>query len=896
MSVRNLDYLFRPTSIALIGASRRPRSVGAVLARNLINGGFEGPILPVNPRERAIQGVLVYSNIDSLPLTPDLAVIATPPPTIPGVIETLGKRGTKAAVVISAGFAELGDEGRRLQQQVLDAARPHLMRIVGPNCLGVMVPALGLDASFAHSPAKSGDLAFVSQSGAVLSSLIDWAKARDIGFSHLVSLGGMADVDFGDMLDYLLADARTRAILLYVEAVTHARKFMSAARAASRTKLVIVIKAGRTSAAAKAASSHTGALAGEDAVYDAAFKRAGMLRVDDLAELFAAVETLGMGLRANGNRLGIVSNGGGIGVLATDQLDRAGATLATLADETVNGLDKDLPATWSRANPIDIIGDAGPERYQAAVSAVANDANVDALLVINCPTAIADSDEAAAAVVRAAEDLGPARFRKPILTNWLGAEAAAAARQRFARARIPTFETPGAAIDGFSHLVAFHRNQQLLLQLPDRGGESIKVDPIAARSVLERALEERRDWLSEPEAKAVLDAYGIPTVHTRAAEPTPAAAAAAAASLNGPYALKVIANEIVHKSDVGGVELGLESPDAVAAAAERMLSNIANARPDANIRGLSVQEMAQMPDSVELILGVKSDALFGPVLLFGAGGIAVDITADRSLVLPPLNREIARQAMTETRVWRLLQGYRHVAGADINAIADTLVRLGDLVADQDLIDELDINPLLANAHGVLALDARVRVKTPERRGVARLAIKPYPRELEKTVTLSDGTLVHIRPIRPEDAGMLQDMIAQSRMEDIRLRFFAAMKTLPPKLAARLTQIDYDREMAFVATPVDKPDDGLWGAVRLAADPDFEAAEYAVIARSDVIGHGLGWTLMREIIAYARQRGIGELFGEVLSENQRMRAMCKELGFIEHQGEDREAVHVTLDLR
>ena len=896
MSVRNLDHLFKPKSIALIGASRKPRSVGAVLARNLINSGFEGPILPVNPRERAIQGVLAYPDVDSLPLTPDLAVIATPPPTIPGVIETLGKRGTKAAVVISAGFAELGDEGRKLQQQVLDAAQPHLMRIVGPNCLGVMVPAMGLDASFAHSPAKDGDLAFVSQSGAVLSSVIDWAKARDIGFSHLVSLGGMADVDFGDMLDYLLTDPRTRAILLYVEAVTHARKFMSAARAAARTIPVIVIKAGRTSAAAKAASSHTGALAGEDAVYDAAFKRAGMLRVDDLAELFAAVETLGMGLRAKGNRLGIVSNGGGIGVLATDQLDQAGATLATLADKTVRDLDKDLPATWSRANPIDIIGDAGPDRYKAAVSAVAGDPNVDALLVINCPTAIADSDEAAAAVVSAAEGLGNPRDRKPILTNWLGAEAAKAARLRFARARIPTFDTPGGAIDGFSHLVAFHRNQQLLLQLPDRGSETAKIDPVAARAVLDRALAEGRDWLSEPEGKAVLDAYAIPTVHTRAADPTPAAAAAAAALLKAPYALKIIADEIVHKSDVGGVELGLESPEAVATAAERMLANIANARPDANIRGLSVQEMAQMPDSVELILGAKSDSLFGPVLLFGAGGITVDITADRSLAIPPLNREIARQAMAETRVWRLLQGYRHIAGADINAIADTLVRLGDLVADQDLIDELDINPLLANAHGVLALDARIRVKTPERRGVARLAIKPYPRELEKIATLSDGTLFRIRPIRPEDAGMLQEMIAHSRMEDIRLRFFAAMKTLPPKLAARLTQIDYDREMAFVATSVDRPDDGLWGAVRLAADPDFESAEYAVIARSDVIGHGLGWTLMREIIAYGRQRGIGQLFGEVLSENQRMRAMCKELGFTEHPGEDRDAVHVTLDLQ
>jgi len=895
MSVRNLDFLFKPNSIALIGASRKPRSVGAVLGRNLIKGGFEGPILPVNPHERAIQGVLAYCDVESLPLTPDLAVIATPPPSIASIIDRLGRRGTKAAIVISAGFAELGDQGRLLQQQVLEAAQPHLMRIVGPNCLGVMVPAIGLDASFAHSPAKPGDLAFVSQSGAVLSSVIDWASAHDIGFSHLVSLGAMADVDFGDMLDYLLADAKTRAILLYVEAIPHARKFMSAARAAARTKPVIVIKAGRTSTAAKAASSHTGALAGEDAVYDAAFRRAGMLRVNDLAELFAAVETLGMGLRAQGNRLAIVSNGGGIGVLATDQLDQAGARLAALASETVARLDQSLPATWSRANPVDIIGDAGPERYEAAVGAVAADPNVDALLVINCPTAIADSDEAAAAVVRVAEHFARGRDGKPILTNWLGAGAARDARARLARARIPTFETPGAAIAGFSHLVRFHRNQQLLLQLPERADDSVRLDPVAARTVLQRAIDEGRSWLSEPQAKAVLDAYAIATVRTLTADPSPQSAATAAERLTAPFALKIIADEIVHKSDVGGVELGLGSPAAVADAARRMLANVADARPDATVRGLSVQEMAHMPDSVELILGAKSDVLFGPVLLFGAGGITVDVAADRSLVLPPLNREIARQAMAETRIWRQLRGFRHVASADIDAIADTLVRLGDLVADQDLIDELDINPLLANAQGVLALDARIRVKIPDHRGVARLAIKPYPRELERIVTLGDGSLARLRPIRPEDAGMLQDMITRSRIEDIRLRFFAAIKTLPPALAARLTQIDYDREMAFVAVPVDQPTDGLWGVVRLAADPDLDRAEYAVIVRSDVIGRGLGWTLMREIIDHARRRGIGELFGEVLRENSRMRAMCGKLGFSERRSEDPDIVLVTLDL-
>ena len=891
MSVRNLDRLFAPRSIAVIGASRRVRSVGAVLTRNLLQAGFDGPVMAVNPHERAIESMLVYNSVAELPETPDMAAICSPPHTVPEVIAELGARGTKAAVVITAGFGESRDsEGHSLKQQMLDAARPHLMRIVGPNCVGVMVPPQGVNASFVHVPPLPGDIGFVTQSGAIATSVVDWATHRGIGFSHVVSLGNMADVDFGDMLDYLAADQHTRAILLYIEAITDARKFLSAGRAAARNKPVIVIKSGRNEAAARAAASHTGALAGSDAVYDAAFRRAGMLRVFDLAELFDALETLASGLRIGGDRLAILTNGGGIGVLATEALGDCGGVPAELSDKTIAALNDVLPPTWSGGNPIDIIGDATGERYAASLEAVLAEPGKDAVLVLNCPTAVADSLEAAQAVVSVLEG----RRRAPVLTSWLGAGAAAEARRLFAGHRIPTYETPGQATRAFMHLVAYKRNQQLLMETPPSASEEYEPDTETAHQLMNQVLAEGREWLTEPEAKAVLAAYGIPVVETVRVG-GPRMAAKAADRFGGPVALKILSPDITHKSDIGGVRLNLTGGEAVQAAAEEMLAAVSLAAPDAGIEGFSVQRMAHVGDAHELIVGVADDQVFGPVLLFGAGGTAVEVLRDKAIGLPPLNMVLARDMIDRTRVSRLLAGYRSRPAADLDAIALTLTRLSQLTTDCRQLVELDINPLLADESGVIALDARIKVRQPPE--TRRLSIRPYPRALEKTVRLEDGRDFLLRPIRPEDEPLLQDMLDHSTTEDIRLRFFTPLKRLTHEVAARLSQIDYDREMAIVAEAPDPEQgrDAIWGVVRIAADPDNEIAEYGIMVRSDIKGHGLGHLLMTEILAYARARGTGTVYGEVLRENTIMLKMADDLGFTRGRSEDEPGV-VRVSLR
>ncbi|MFP4002796.1 MAG: acetate--CoA ligase family protein, partial [Alphaproteobacteria bacterium] len=720
MTIRNFDHLFRPHSVAVIGASRDPASVGGVVARNLFAGGFEGPVFPVNPKATAIGSALAWPDVESLPLTPELAVIATPAPTVPGIIDALGKRGTKAAIIISAGFGEAGKEGEALQQQVLEACRPHLLRIVGPNCVGVLVPRIGLNASFAHRPARPGGIAFLSQSGAVLTSVLDWAEPRRLGFSHMVSMGGMADVDFGDMLDYLGRDPTVGSILLYMESVLHARKFMSAARAAARLKPVVVIKPGRYQAAAKAAASHTGALAGSDAVYDAAFRRAGMLRVPTLESLFDAVETVSRVPALQGERLAILTNGGGVGVLATDRLFDAGGALADLAPETMERLNGVLPATWSHGNPVDIIGDAPGSRYADAFSILNDDPSVDAILVLNCPTAVADSTEAAEAVLQ--ESGGGAH--KPVFTSWLGERAAAEARAMFSEADIPTYDTPGQAIDSFGRLVTYARNQALLMQVPPPPHFAPEDRRREARDIVAKARDEGREWLTEPEAKAVLKAYSIPVVETRTAA-SPEEAAEVAGELGLPAALKILSHDITHKTDVGGVTLGLTDEDAVREEARAMLERVGEAAPEARLDGFAVQPMAERPGAHELIVGIAGDPLFGPVILFGHGGTAVEVVRDQALALPPLSPALARDLISRTRISRLLKGYRDRKPADMDAIVRTLMNLSELAADLREVGELDVNPLWASHEGVLALDARMRL-IPRGREGQDFAVMPYP--------------------------------------------------------------------------------------------------------------------------------------------------------------------------
>ncbi|WP_404377603.1 GNAT family N-acetyltransferase [Vreelandella aquamarina] len=870
MSIRNLDALFSPSTIALIGASNRPGSVGAVLARNLLNGGFAGPILTVNPRERAIRSTLNYHTVSELPLAPDLAIIATPPDSVPGLIRELGARGCRAAVVITAGFGEgKRADGQALKQAILDAAKPFLMRIVGPNCLGVLAPHRGINASFAHLTPQKGEVAFVTQSGAVATAILDWAAARGIGFSHVVSLGAMSDVDFGDMLDYLALDPNTHAILLYVEAIREARKFLSAARMAARNKPVVVVKAGHSEAGAKAALSHTGALAGADAVYDAAFRRAGMLRVKTLDELFQAAGTLATGIRVKGDRLTILTNGGGIGVLAVDALASLNGHLAELSEATLARLDALLPPAWSHANPVDILGDAPGLRYAEALEALLSGKEADAILVMNCPTAVADSLEAAQAVVDTLGERRPA-----LLTCWLGEGAPAEARRLFAARAIPTYETPEQAIQAFGHLFSYRRNQQALMETPPPLLNNDYIDKLSANAVIDRVLEDGRTVLTEPEAVAVLSAYGIPTVSAMTVR-TPEEASAAAKQLGFPVVLKILSRDISHKSDSGGVQLNLASPGAVKQAAEDMLVTIYQHAPGARLDGFSVQPMIRRPGAHELILGIAEDSLFGPIILFGQGGTAVELIGDRVIGLPPLNPLLAQEMIQSTRISRLLRGYRHRPAADMEAIKLSLIKLSQLVIELERVVELDINPLLADAAGVLALDARIVVRAdPTQRPL--LAIRPYPQHLEQTVETRNGQRYVLRPIRPEDEKALVEMLRHSSPDDIRLRFFAAIREFDHAFAARLTQIDYDREMAFIAMPLGTQD--IVGVVRLSADPNKEKAEFAIMVRSDIKGSGLGYRLMQQMIDYARDIGLQQLFADVLRENHAMRDMAKAFGF------------------
>ncbi|HYM18109.1 MAG TPA: bifunctional acetate--CoA ligase family protein/GNAT family N-acetyltransferase [Micropepsaceae bacterium] len=888
MTIRNLDAIFHPRGIALIGASARAGSVGLVTAVNLKGGGFTGSLAFVNPKPQEILGAACYADIASVPFVPDLGVICTPPRAVPQVIAELGARGAKGAIVITAGFGELeGGEGHALQQAMLDAARPHLLRIIGPNCLGVVSTPAGLNGSFAPRNAKKGGIAFVAQSGAIVTTVLDWATSRGIGFSHLVSLGDMADVDFGDMLDYLANDQQTSAILLYIEAVTSARKFISAARAAARLKPVIAIKAGRHGAAAKAAHSHTGALAGIDSVYDAAFRRAGILRVRDLEEIFDAVETLSIAPRINRDDMVILTNGGGAGVLAIDALLDFGGVAAELSPDTIKKLDALLPTTWSKGNPVDIIGDAPAARYAASLETLLEAPETNAVLVINCPTAIASSTEAARAVIEVARPQA-----KAVLANWLGGDLAQESRALFAAAALPSYETPTEAARGFMHLMHYRKGQEAIVEVPSSAATEFSPDSGAARAVIDRALELGQGWLAPEDVSRLFECYRIPMVRAAKA-PDIETAVKLAAKFGGAVALKIVSPDILHKSEVGGVALGLKTKDAVRAAATAMLAQVKKTQSSARLDGFLVQEMVEKPGAYELIAGMAVDAQFGPFLLFGQGGTAVEIVADRAVALPPLNLRLARELIEETRIARLLKGYRDHPPANLPELASTLVKLSQLVCDFDEVVEIDLNPLLLDATSIVAVDARVRIAPLKGARGARLSIRPYPKELERDEQLSSLGRLKLRPIRPEDAEALKTLVAELSPEDARLRFFLPLKSVQPQLLARFTQIDYDREMALVLY---RPEGGRFaGVVRLIADPDNVSAEFAIVVASDLHRQGIGRLLMTRLVEYARARGLSELMGHVLRENSAMLALAAKLGFQASAGESPDVVRVSLRL-
>jgi acetyltransferase len=889
MTIRNLDPCFRPRSVAIVGASARVGSVGSIVLNNVLGGGFGGTVLPVNPKYDSIGSLPCFRSASELPETPDLAVIATPPSTVPNVVAELAAKGCRAAVVITAGVGS--KDG--LRQQMLDAARPTLMRIVGPNTIGAISPWVGLNASFAPTNPTPGGIALVSQSGAMVSTMVDWAATEGVGFSQLISLGDMADVDVGDCLNWLALDKHTKAILLYLESVPEARKFMSAARAASRVKPVIALKPGRHEAAAKAAMTHTGSLAGSDIVIDAAFRRAGVIRVNSIEELFYAAEVTSHFPALVRGRVGIVTNGGGAGVLAVDDLLDRGGELAQIGQATIDVLNESLPPTWSHTNPVDIIGDAPPERYKAAIEAVAADPEVDVILAMNCPTALASPFEAASATARTTEN-GLVNG-KPLIACWLGEALAEPARAMLRQAKVVTADTPAAAARAVSFLTEWSTLRSRIQRVPGtlatQPGNSGTID-----AILRTAGAENRRVLTEPEAKSVLRAAGVPCPEIAVAK-TPDEVEDFAADMlqrESAVVVKLYSLTMTHKSDVGGVVLNLGTAAAARAAAEQIADRVRAVDPEA-LDGFVVQPMVRRPRAHELLIGLTTDAVFGPVVMFGAGGTTVEVVRDTSTGLVPVDDVLAADMIDATRISRLMAGYRDRPGVDRRAVIDAIVATARLAVDHPAIIGADINPLLADETGAVALDARIEIDPARIDWPApnpTLSVRPYPAGWEKAARLATQEF-QIRPIMPADAQLYPRFLARVTAEDMRLRFLVPTRTLSAETLVRLSQLDYDRDIAFVA--LDQAEE-LAGIVRYNADPDREAAEFGLLVRSDLQGLGLGTVLMQTLIGYARANGLKRLVGSVLRENRNMLDIAERMGFRPAPGTAvNDVIEVRLDL-
>lgn len=872
MTIRNLDACFRPSSVAIVGASGRQGSVGTIILDKIVASGFAGPILPINPKYDRIGELRCFRSAKQLPLVPDLAVIATPPHTVPEVIADLAAAGCKAAVVITAGIGI----GNGLRQAMLEAARPHLMRIVGPNTIGTISPWVSLDASFAPASAAAGDIALVSQSGAMIASIIDWAAAEGVGFSQLISLGDMADVDVGDCLNWLAQDPHTKSILLYLESIPAARKFMSAARAAARIKPVIALKPGRHEQSAKAAMTHTGSLAGSDTAVDAALRRAGIIRVESVEELFDAAEVTARFKALRRGRVGVVTNGGGAGVLAVDDLLDRGCELAQLSSSTIDELDRVLPATWSKTNPVDIIGDATPERYRDALSRVSLDPGVDVVLAMNCPTALASPVEAAEAI--AANTVGGLINGKPLIGCWLGKETAEPARRVLRQVGVVTSDTPAASARAVALLTDWSKLKTRLERVPESVGE-VSIDHERVRDILRQAADENRCILTEPEAKSLLAACGIGSPEPVVAHDLDAVEAAATRLLasHESVVVKLYSKSITHKSDLGGVKLNLMSPSAARAAAAAIKASVEDKHPG-GLDGFVVQPMVRRPNAHEVLLGLSNDPGFGPVVLFGAGGTAVEVIRDTATGLVPLDEVLAGDLIDDTRIGRLLAGYRDRPPADRAGLIKAILALSQLAVDHPAIVAADINPLLADERGVLALDARIEIDPARLTAPAPnpdLCIRPYPSGWSQDVALGQKHF-RLRPIRPADAALYPDFLARVSAEDMRLRFLVPMATLSHETLIRLSQLDYDRDIAFIA--LDDEDNSLAGVVRYSADPDHNSAEFGLLVRSDLQGIGLGTSLLSRLVEYAAADGLKELTGIILPENGKMIDLVRRFGF------------------
>lgn len=870
-----LTSLFEPASVAIIGASERVGAIGTVLVANMRAAQYRGALFAVNPKRSRVQDVPCFPSISKIPQHVDLAVIATPPETVPQLMVECGLAGIRAAVIITAGFGETGAVGAGLERAAMDNARRYGVRVIGPNCLGIMRPELGLNATFARGNALPGTLALVSQSGAVCTAMVDWARPNKVGFSSVVSMGGSRDIDFGEIIDYLVNDQRTEHILLYIEGVRDARRFFSSLRAAARVKPVILMKVGRHPVGSRAAVSHTGAIVGADDVFDAAVRRAGVVRVTTIGQLVAAAQALSARVRPRGDRLAIITNGGGPGVMAADRAADLGLPLAELSENTLQALHGALPANWSHGNPVDLIGDADAVRYRAAVTACLDDNNVDGMLVVLTPQAMTEPTAVAEAVIEAARGRS-----KPVLACWMGEAEVAAGRKRFADAGIPVFRTPDPAVEMFAHLSAFYRNQQTLLQVPGPLAMRTPPDIAAARRIIDTVLAEKRSVLNEIESKTLLAAFDVPVAKTVAASGADEAVRIAD-EIGYPVVLKINSPDITHKTDVGGVLLNLRDAQTVRAGYQRIVGEVARLRPQARITGVAVGQMIVRPNGRELMVGVIRDPVFGPAIAFGTGGVAVEVHRDRAVALPPLNAYLVAELIRGTRVSKLLGPFRKMPPADVAVLESVLLRVSEMACELPWIMELDINPLILDENGAVVVDARIVVgeRTPVRGRYGHMAIHPYPADLMTTWQSMAGETVTLRPIRPEDAEIEQAFVRGLSAESRHFRFMDALRELTPKMLARFTQIDYDREMALIAT-VER--DGMeveLGVCRYVINPDGDSCEFAIAIADDQQGRGLGRYMMVQLIAAARARGLQRMIGHVRGSNHGMLSLCQSLGFV-----------------
>lgn len=876
MAVHNLDGIFKPQRIALIGVTPNPKSVGGSVLQNLISGGFRGVVYPVNPTSEAVMGIQCYESLDALPRVPDLAIVCTPAEQVPGIIGECGRKSVSGVIVISAGFRETGAAGKALEDQIkISAAAFPKMRIIGPNCLGVIAPHSNFNASFAGAMPKAGHVAFISQSGALCTSVLDWALEEKIGFSHFVSIGNSLDVDFADLIDYFGEDEKTRSIILYIESIRDARKFMTAARAFARTKPIVAYKAGRFPESAEVAASHTGAMAAEDAVYDAAFQRAGIVRVFDIGDIFNYAELVGRHKLPGGPRLGIVTNAGGPAVMATDTLIAHSGRLAALAPETLDSLNENLPPFWSRRNPVDILGDANSKRLAKAAGLVLEDRNVDALLIILTPQSMTNPTAAARAVVQLGESSS-----KPILAAWLGGRSMREGMEILMQNGIATYTTPEQAVRAFMCLTSYSRNLETLYETPKDIPVSFPLDRVKLREHFHEVTAGGPSILSETISKRILESYGIPVTGPVFAA-TGAEAVEAAARIGFPVVMKIESPDITHKSDSGGVILNLGNLEEVSNAFERMMQQVKTAVPDARLDGVTLQRMV-LNQGVELILGARQDPVFGTVLMVGLGGTGAELYLDRSLGFPPLNERLARRMLESLKAWPLLRGYRGKPPVDLDALIETIIRLSYLVADFPEIRELDINPLLAGPDGVVAMDARI-IRSPDTpaqpaRPFAHLALRPYPEEFVRPAQLNDGTRITLRPIRPEDEPIWMDLLASCSRETIYMRFRYMFHWESHEVATRYCYIDYDREIAIVAEHEKDGKRRLMGVGRLVCEPGNETGEYAVLVADEWQNKGLGGILTDFCVEIARRWNLKSIVAQTTTDNSRMITLFKNREF------------------